>query len=245
MIGQKQVNLYCRNSYDKIAEIVMTKEYDKNSAEELAISYLKKNKNFFIKHPELTKELNFSINDNGSDKIIDLDAYRYKKILQEYIDLQNQMTEILLAGKSHIVSQKKILKSSLKILNSKSVDKVVNVILNDFKILLGCEVVNCFFTDNNFKINDVQKIDTRIAKSYFKNKAITNLNQNSKGILLFFPNKSNTVKSYILLKVIINNNFFIISMGSKNDKKFSPHQQVDLVEYLIKIIEIKLKKELL
>ena len=93
----------------------MTKEYDKNSAEELVVNFLKKNKNFFIKYPQLIKELNFQINDNSSDKIIDLDAYRYKKISQENIDLQNQMTEILLAGKSHITTQKKILKASLKI----------------------------------------------------------------------------------------------------------------------------------
>ena len=44
-------------------------------------------------------------------KVIDLNTYRYKKISQDNIDLQNQMTQILLAGKSHIQSQKKILKS--------------------------------------------------------------------------------------------------------------------------------------
>ena len=35
-------------------------------------------------------------------------------------------------------------------------------------------------------------------------------------------------------------NFLIIAMGSKDINKFSPDQQVDLVEYLIKIIEIKI-----
>jgi len=223
----------------------MKKDQDKNSSEELVITYLKKNKNFFLKYPELTKELNFSLKDNGSDKIIDLDAYRYKKISQENIDLQNQMTEILLAGKSHSSSQKRILKSSLKILNSKSINKVINAILADFKILLGCEIINCFSTDDSINIIDVQKIDAKIAKSYFKDKEIINLNQNPKGTLLYFPNKSKIVKSYILLKVNMNENFIIIAMGSKDIKKFSPDQQVSLVEYLIKIIEIKLKKELL
>ena len=52
------------------------------------------------------------------------------------------MTQILLAGKSHIQSQKRILKSSLKILNSKSLAKVFSVILLDFKVLLGCEYIN-------------------------------------------------------------------------------------------------------
>lgn len=223
----------------------MVKEYDNNSSEEIVINFLKKNKNFFIKYPDLATELNFPLKDTGSDKVIDLDAYRYKKISQENIDLQNQMTEILLAGKSHISSQKRILKSSLKILNSKSTDRVIGVILADFKTLLGCEIVNCFSSDSNIDINNVQKIDIKIAKSYFKDKAIINLNQNPKGILLFFPNKSKIIKSYILLNININENFFIIAMGSKDITKFSPDQQIGLVEYLIKIIEIKLKKELL
>jgi len=222
----------------------MTKEYDKDSAEELVKNYLKKNKNFFIKYPELTNQLNFPLKDNGSDKVIDLEAYRYKKISQENIDLQNQMTEILLAGKNYISSQKKIHKSSLKILKSRSIDKIINVILNDFKIILGCEIVNFFSTDTESEIDNIHKIDSKIAKSYFKDNEITNLSQNPKGILLYFPNKSKFVKSYILLKISIDEKIFIISMGSKNIKKFSTDQQVNLIEYLIKIIEIKLKKEL-
>jgi uncharacterized protein YigA (DUF484 family) len=220
----------------------MNKKDDNSSAEELVQKFLKKNKNFFIKHPELLKELQFPLKDEGSDKVIDLQVYRYKKINQENIDLQNQMTQILLAGKSHIQSQKRILKSSLKILNSKSLAKVFSVILSDFKLLLGCEYINCFSTNNNVGINEVQKIDTRVAKSYFRDKAITNLNQNPKGVLLFFPNKSPQIKSYILLKINFLEDMFVVAMGSKDINKFNPDQQVDLIEYLIKIIEIKIQQ---
>jgi len=218
----------------------MKRKDDNSSAEELVQNFLKKNKNFFIKHPELLKELQFPLKDEGSDKVIDLQVYRYKKINQENIDLQNQMTQILLAGKSHIQSQKRILKSSLKILNSKSLAKVFSVILSDFKTLLGCEYINCFSTNNNVGINEVQKIDTRVAKSYFRDKAITNLNQNPKGVLLFFPNKSPQIKSYILLKINFQEDMFVVAMGSKDINKFNPDQQVDLIEYLIKIIENKI-----
>ena len=220
----------------------MIKEDDKSSTEEIVINYLKKNKNFFIKFPELTNLLNFPLKDKGSNKVIDLDAFRYKKISQENIDLQNQMTEILIAGKSHMNSQRRILKSSIKILNSKTINKVINVILTDFKLLLSCDYINCFSTDDSLNINDINKIDAKIIKSYFREKSITNLNQNPKGILLYFPNKSKIVKSYILLKINIGEKLLIIAMGSKDNKKFTSDQKVDLVEYLIKIIEIKLKK---
>ena len=218
----------------------MKRKDDNSSAEELVQNFLKKNKNFFIKHPELLKELQFPLKEEGSDKVIDLQVYRYKKINQENIDLQNQMTQILLAGKSHMQSQKRILKSSLKILNSKSLAKVFSVILSDFKTLLGCEYINCFNTNNNIGINEVQKIDSRVAKSYFRDKAMTNLNQNPKGVLLFFPNKSLQIKSYILLKINFQEDIFVVAMGSKDINKFNPDQQVDLIEYLIKIIENKI-----
>ena len=218
----------------------MKRKDDNSSPEELVKNFLKKNKNFFLKHPDLLKELQFPTKNRESDKVIDLQVYRYKKINQENIDLQNQMTQILLAGKSHMQSQKRILKSSIKILNCKSLKKVFDVILSDFKILLGCEYINCFSTNNNVGINEVQKIDTRVAKSYFRDKAITNLNQNPKGVLLFFPNKSPKIKSYILLKINFQENIFIVAMGSKDINKFNPDQQVDLIEYLIKIIEIKI-----
>ena len=220
----------------------MTRKDDNGSNEELVKNFLKKNKNFFIKHPELLKEIQFPLRDEGSDKVIDLQVYRYKKINQENIDLQNQMTQILLAGKSHMQSQKRILKSSLKILNSKSLAKVFNVILSDFKTLLGCDYINCFSTNNNIGINKVQKIDTRVAKSYFRDKVMTNLNQNPKGVLLFFPNKSSQIKSYILLKINFQEDMFVVAMGSKDINKFNPDQQVDLIEYLIKIIEIKINQ---
>ncbi len=220
----------------------MTRKDDNGSNEELVKNFLKKNKNFFIKHPELLKEIQFPLRDEGSDKVIDLQVYRYKKINQENIDLQNQMTQILLAGKSHMQSQKRILKSSLKILNSKSLVKVFSVILSDFKTLLGCDYINCFSTNNNIDLNEVQKLDTRIAKSYFREKAITNLNQNPKGVLLFFPNKSAQIKSYILLKINYQEDMFVVAMGSKDINKFNPDQQVDLIEYLIKIIEIKINQ---
>ena len=218
----------------------MKRKDDNSSPEELVKNFLKKNKNFFLKHPDLLKELQFPTKNRESDKVIDLQVYRYKKINQENIDLQNQMTQILLAGKSHMQSQKRILKSSTKILNCKSLKKVFEVILSDFIILLGCEYINCFSTNNNVVINEVQKIDTRVAKSYFRDKAITNLNQNEKGVLLFFPNKSPQIKSYILLKINFQEDIFIVAMGSKDINKFNPDQQVDLIEYLIKIIENKI-----
>ena len=218
----------------------MKKNDEISSQEELVIKFLKKNKNFFIKYPEIIRGLKIPLKDKGSEKVIDLQVYRYKKINQENIDLQNQMTQILLAGKSHLNAQKRVLKSTIRILNIKNLPKLINLIKSDLKIILGCDEMNCFITREDIKVDNLIQIDSKIAHSYFKNKAITNLNQNPKGLLLFFPNKSSIIKSYILLKIKFNEDIIVLAMGSKDKNKFTVDMQTDLVEYLIKIIEINL-----
>ena len=213
---------------------------DDGISEKKIIDFLKKNKNFFIKNSDLVKDLNFPLSDNSSDKVIDLEAYRYKKISQQNIDLQNQMTKVLIAGKSHLNAQKRVLKSTIRILNIKNLPKLIVLIKNDLKIILGCDEMNCFITNENVKAENLAQLDNKIANSYFKNKMVTNLNQNPKGLLIFFPNKSKIIKSYILLKVKFGEDIIILAMGSKDKNKFTADMQTDLVEYLIKIIEINL-----
>ena len=218
----------------------MPSKNDKSSAEELVIQYLKKNKNLFLDHPELLDVLNLPNQAKGSGKIIDLDSYRSKKIKKDYDQLKNQMKEILKAGSSHIASQKRVLRTSLKVLNTKSLTKLIDVIINDLGSLLACDTVNCFFTNNALRHAGLSQIDNKIATSYFRDKPQTNLNQNPKGIPLFFPNKSKMIKSYILLKIIYWSYRVIVAMGSKNINKFTKDQRVDLIEYLIQVIQIKL-----
>ena len=44
----------------------------------------------------------------------------------------------------------------------------------------------------------------------------------------------------MLLKVVYGSDRFILALGSKNINKFNKNQKVDLVEYLIQVIQIKL-----
>ena len=48
------------------------------------------------------------------------------------------------------------------------------------------------------------------------------------------------IKSYMLLKIVYGSDRFIVAMGSKNVNKFTQDQQVDLIEFLIQIIQIRL-----
>ena len=90
----------------------MAKKNDKSSVEEFVIQYLQKNKNFFINYPALLDTFNLPLRIKSSNKIIDLNVYRSKKIEADYDKLKKQMSEILKAGSSHLTSQIRILKTS-------------------------------------------------------------------------------------------------------------------------------------
>ena len=126
----------------------MKRKNDQDSFENQIINFLKKNKNFFLDHKDLLNELNFPNQIKTTNKIVDLNAYRSLKIKKEYEKLKQQITEILKAGSSNLNSQKRILKTSLRVLNTKSLAKLIDVIVNDFGTLLACDIVNCYFTSN-------------------------------------------------------------------------------------------------
>lgn len=218
----------------------MKKKDEQDPFEKKIKSYLLKNKNFFLDHQDLLSELNFTTTKKTSSKIIDLNAYRSLKIKKDNEKLNKQISTILKVGNSNLNSQKRILKTSLRILNTKSLTKLIDVISNDFGSLLGCDVVNCYFTNNKINHKDIKIINNKLTNNFFNEKPQTYLNQNPKGVSIFFPNKSKIVKSYILLKIIYNSDRFILAMGSKNPQKFTKDQKVDLIEYLIQVTQIKL-----
>tara|TARA_B100001123_G_C15016155_1_gene909581 strand:- start:74 stop:739 length:666 start_codon:yes stop_codon:yes gene_type:complete len=218
----------------------MKRKNDQDSFENQIINFLKKNKNFFLDHQDLLNELNFPNQIKTTNKIVDLNAYRSLKIKKEYEKLKQQITELLKAGSSNLNSQKRILKTSLRVLNTKSLAKLIDVIVNDFGTLLACDIVNCYFTSNKINHKSIRVINNKLTYNFFNEKPQTYLNQNPRGISIFFPNKTNIIKSYILLKIIYKSDRFILAMGSKNSQKFTKDQRVDLLEYLIQVTQIKL-----
>ena len=218
----------------------MKKKDGQDSFEIQIINYLKKNKNFFLNNQFFLNELKFPIKFKTTGKIIDLNEYRALKVKKENEELKKQISAMLRAGTSNLNSQKRILKTSLRILNSKSLTKLIDVISNDFGSLLDCDIVNCYFTSNKINHKGIKIINNKLTYNFFNEKPQTYLNQNPRGISIFFPNKTNIVKSYILLKIIYNSDRFILAMGSKNPQKFTKDQKVDLIEYLIQVTQIKL-----
>ncbi len=173
--------------------------------------------------------------------VVDFNKYQVKKIKEDNIYLKSKIFKILDIIKINADAQNRILKASLKILNSKSLDNLLEIVLKDFSKILNCDEVNIIFNNYNGEnkkiiINKKLKIE-----SFFqKNNSIILSNKN-KFIKIFFPNSYNLIMSFVLLK-IKNKNFssFLICLGSSNKNKFSESQNTELISFLIKVCESKI-----
>ena len=205
------------------------------------IEYLKKNKNFFIKNPNLLNVLNFPSKWKSEEKIIDFNAHQSIKLKNDMIKLKKNIINVLKFSKDNEIAQKKIFKACIKIINTKNIENYFQIIINDCNEILECDSINIFCNSKKYEKNKVNFINEIQINKIFNNNRLYVAN-NLKYISFFFPGKNKIIKSFISLKVQINKNeFFIISMGSQNKEKFPQDSAYDLILFLIKVCESKIK----
>jgi len=217
----------------------------KNKNEEIA-KFLKKNKNFLIQNPYLLKILEFPSDWKSGDKIIDFNVHQSKKLKKENDYLKSKISNILIAGQSNFNSQNRIFKASLRIINAKSIDLFLKIIIEDCPILFDTDIIYAYSNNkiltNIRKQNKFLEIDEKILKKIFIKNNCINLSNKIEYLPIFFQGTYKVIKSFILLKIRIDKKYFIIfSIGSKDKNKFSTKQRGELINFFIKICEYKIK----
>ena len=208
--------------------------------------YLKENIKFLIENPELLNILEFPSNWKNKDKIIDFNLQQSKKLQKENKLLKSIIQEILKTTDENFKSQNKIFNISLQITKSKSFNVFLNILKNNCLKLFDVDFVNIFsnnedIINKNYE-NIIEKITEKKINQFFKDNNFINLLNNSNAYYFFFPKQKNIIKSFILLKIKINkNSYLIISLGSKNKNKFSKKQGSELMAFFINICEQKIK----
>ena len=176
-----------------------------------------------------------------SKNVVDFNKYQVKKIKEDNIYLKSKILKILDIIKINTDAQNRILRASLKILNSKSLDNLLETILKEFYKILNCDEVNIIFNNYNGK-NKKIIIDKKLKiENLFQRNTSIILSNKNKFIKFFFPNSYDLIKSFMLLKIKNKNlSSFLICLGSSNKNKFSKSQNTELISFLIKVCESKI-----
>ncbi len=220
----------------------------KQISEEEVIKYLKKNKNFLINNSDLLNLLEFPSKWKSSKNVIDFNYQQSKKLQKQNNLLKSIIKEILKTEKENFVSQNNILKMSLQIANTQNLNELIKTIRKNSKILLGVEFINIISNNKHFIESDENKMviyqdphNTKIQK-IFKNDDPIYLNKDDSLNFILYRKNSKFIKSNIVLKLIISKKYFVfICFGSKNKNKFTKKQGYELINFLVKVCEGKIK----
>tara|TARA_B100000029_G_C17434805_1_gene909228 strand:- start:312 stop:1019 length:708 start_codon:yes stop_codon:yes gene_type:complete len=220
----------------------------KQISEEDVIKYIKKNKNFLINNSELLNLLEFPSKWKSNKNVIDFNYQQSKKLQKQNNLLKSIIKEILKTEKENFVSQNNILKMSLQIANARNLNELIKTIKKNSKILLGVEFTNIISNNKYFIESDENKMiiyqnsnNIKIQK-VLKNEDPIYLSKDESLNLIFYRQNSKLIKSNIILKLFISKKYFVlISFGSQNKNKFTKQQGYELISFLVKVCEGKIK----
>ena len=210
---------------------MLTKKIDKKQVED----FLLKNPDFFCDTPSILARLNFPVKEESGEKNI----VSFKDWMIS--SLKNQKKEIIENAKHNYFTQRKIHSSILDIIKFSNFKDFLSFIKNDFRKNFDLEMVNLICSNEKFcsEFNLLFLKESKIEKIYnCKNSLIMDATDQKLGIVEEQNIYSNAIFS---LDEKIFDNQALIFFGSK-DNRFITNRAYDLISFLSKIIEYKLKE---
>ena len=210
---------------------MLTKKIDKKQVED----FLLKNPDFFCDTQSILSRLNFPVKEESGEKNI----VSFKDWMIS--SLKNQKKEIIENAKHNYFTQRKIHSSILNIIKFSNFKNFMSFIKNDFRKSFDLEMVNLICPNEKFcsEFNLLFLEESKIEKIYnCKNSLIMDATDQKLGIVEEQNIHSNAIFS---LDEKIFDNKALIFFGSK-DNRFITNRAYDLISFLSKIIEYKLKE---
>lgn len=210
---------------------MLTKKIDKKQVED----FLLKNPDFFCDTPSILSRLNFPVKEESGEKNI----VSFKDWMIS--SLKNQKKEIIENAKHNYFTQRKIHSSILNIIKFSNFKNFMSFMKNDFRKSFDLEMVNLICPNEKFcsEFNLLFLEESKIEKIYnCKNSLIMDATDQKLGIVEEQNIYSNAIFS---LDEKIFDNKALIFFGSK-DNRFITNRAYDLISFLSKIIEYKLKE---
>ena len=210
---------------------MLTKKIDKKQVED----FLLKNPDFFCDTPSILARLNFPVKEeSGAKNIVSFKDWMINS-------LKNQKQEIIENAKHNYFTQKKIHSSILDIIKLSNFKDFISFLKNDFKKDFDLEMVSLICSNEQVckEFNLLFLKESKIEKIYnCKNSLIMDAIDEKLEIVEERNIYSNAIFS---LDEKIFDNKALIFFGSR-DNRFITNRAYDLISFLSKIIEYKLKE---
>ena len=204
------------------------------------IDYLEKNPNFFIKNPDILDVIKTPKDQTKGRKIADFQHYVAERAKGEKQKSEKEAAEIIETARFNMDNQTRIYGASLKLLEAETFDDFIQTITMDLTAMLQIDIVS-MIVETNASLKQTQGIPIvpeGTIGAWMGDKT-SMLEDNIKGLEDIYGGGAGLVNSQALMRIDISKNTppAIIAFGSRNPDLFTPHQGVEQVSYLVRVIE--------
>ena len=211
-------------------------------SEEDVITFLKKEKSFFLKHPDLLEELDTPGHEHGGG-VADFQQALLKRLKADKTDAQRLQRELIETARANMSNYTRIQTAVLVLLEAESFEEFISVITQDYPVLLDVDTVNLVIESTSKEIPFVNQSGIRFARQGTVDKLLGQgdalLQGNINGTEEIFGPGAGLVKSQALLRLEISHNTpaGIIAFGSRDPEAFGPDQAIDQIGFLAQVVE--------
>jgi uncharacterized protein len=213
-----------------------------NISEEDIVAFLKKDKTFFQRYPDLLDELDTPGSDHGRG-VVDFQQALLNRLKADKNSAQKIQRELIETARANMSNYNRIQTAVLVLLEAESFEEFISVMTQDFPVLLDVDTVNLVIESTSKEIPFINQSGIRFARQGTVEKWLGTgdalLQNNINGAEEVFGPGAGLVKSQALLRLEISQNTpaGIMAFGSRDPEAFQPDQAIDQVGFLAQVVE--------
>jgi len=213
-----------------------------NISEEDIVAFLKKDKTFFQRYPDLLDELDTPEADHGRG-VVDFQQALLNRLKADKNSAQKIQRELIETARANMSNYNRIQTAVLVLLEAESFEEFISVMTQDFPVLLDVDTVNLVIESTSKEIPFINQAGIRFARQGTVEKWLGTgdalLQNNINGSEEVFGPGAGLVKSQALLRLEISQNTpaGIMAFGSRDPEAFQPDQAIDQVGFLAQVVE--------
>lgn len=209
--------------------------------------YLRAHPEFLAEHRDLVHLLIPPEAQRG-DGVVDMQRYMLERVRGDLVKLQTQQNEILATSRSNLTSQGRIHAAVLRLLEARTLEELIEIIITDLAVQLDVDAVALGFE----AMDRLTGGANRSALKILPRGAIDRFMGGGKDIILLpdaagdpalFGGAATLVRSQALLRLKFRRDapLGIIACGSRTTGKFHPGQGTELLVFLGRALELTIQ----
>ena len=212
------------------------------TTEKAVIDYLKDHPDFLSKHPDILYNLELPEKE-AEGGVVDFQSMLLNKLKKDKSHAQRIHKELVENARENMSNQSRIQTAILVALEAENFEEFVEVVTQDFPVLLNVDTVNVIIESTSSEIPFINQAGIRFAKQGIVEKWLSTgdalLQNNIHGSEEIFGAGAGLVRSQALIRLEISEDTpsGILAFGSRDPELFQPNHAVDQVGFLAQVIE--------